>query len=243
MRSRSLFLFLPWILAVLLLFFYFRSHMVQKVSDNKPTMKKCDEQYRLNTKEYWDCRFKTSDWQNNHGDEQTLHFYTLLVNCLPEDIQNEINSNQYSVVDFGCAQGEGTEFFAISFPKSHVTGVDISNEGIEIAKRKNKKADFLATDLTQSQDKWDVLISSNTLEHFYEPWNILNKLSSKIAKYLIILVPFEQPDIPNHEHFYSFNRKNIPEQLEDFQLTYTKIAYPNPRFWGEKQILLIYKRI
>jgi hypothetical protein len=215
--------------------------MIANASNTEHNIGKCDEQYTLNTKEYWDCRFKTRDWHNNNGTDQTLHFYTLLINCIPEYILEEIDSKQYQVVDFGCAQGEGTEFFANTVQKAHVTGVDISSEGIEIAKGKNKKAEFLATDLTTYQGKWDVLISSNTLEHFYAPWDILEKLSNKIGKYLIILVPFEQPGIPNHEHFYSFNRQNIPNEINNFKLIYTKIVHPYQRFWGEKQILLIYK--
>jgi hypothetical protein len=59
---------------------------------------------------------------------------------------------------------------------------------------------------------------------------------------MIILVPFEQRGIPNHERFYSFNRQNIPQILNEYKLIYTKIAYPAPKFWGEKQILLIYKK-
>jgi SAM-dependent methyltransferase len=206
------------------------------------SLNECDKKFELNSKDYWDCRFKTQDWQLHNGDEQTLHFYVLLVNSLPEYIHNELEKNRYSVVDFGCAQGEGTEFFAKAFEQAHVTGVDISTEGIEIAKRKHSKAAFLATDLTESNSKWDILISSNTLEHFYEPWNILNKLSNKINKYMIILVPFDQQGIPNHEHFYSFNMQNIPLSINDFNLVDKKFVYANPKYWGEKQILLVYKK-
>ncbi len=234
------------------LFFTLSLFMVFKIYQNRARVvyflkyeifaANCGAKYSLNSKEYWDCRFKSNDWQRHQGDEQTLHFYTLLVNCLPESIQDEINVQKYSVVDFGCAQGEGTEFFATSLPSADVTGVDISEDGIEIAKRKNKKASFLATDLTKYNGFWDVLISSNTMEHFFKPWYILEQLSTKVTKYIIILVPFDQAGIPNDEHFYSFNYKNIPERIKDFKLIYTKIAYPDPKFWGERQILLIYKK-
>ena len=203
----------------------------------------CHKKYEFNSKDYWDCRFKTQDWQNNHGDEQTLHFYTLLVNTLPDDVQKEIDSSHYTVADFGCAQGEGTEFFAKSFPGARVTGVDISEEGIKIAKAKHKTAEFIATDLTKYSGEFDVIISSNTMEHFHQPWDVLMRLSSKAKKYMIILVPFDQPGIPFEEHFYSFNYDNIPSELSGFKLVYTKIAHPDPKFWGEKQILLIYKKV
>ena len=41
-----------------------------------------------------------------------MHFYTLLLNGIPEALQEEMSTNAYSVLDFGCAQGEGTNFFA-----------------------------------------------------------------------------------------------------------------------------------
>lgn len=197
----------------------------------------------LNSKEYWDGRFKSGDWQDHFGDQQTLHFYTLLLNAIPEDIQKEIEKSGWSVVDFGCAQGEGTEYFAKMLKDAKVTGVDFSEAAIEIAGQKNSAAKFLAIDLTKDNNveyKWDVLISSNTLEHFYEPWQVLGKLSSRVRKYMVILVPFDQQGIPNDEHFYSFNYQNIPDKINNFKLAYTKIVYPDPKFWGEQQILLIY---
>lgn len=202
----------------------------------------CDKKYELNSKEYWDCRFKSQDWQKHHGDEQTKHFYTLLINNLPDFLLDEIQSGNNKLVDFGCAQGEGTELIAYNFPNIQITGVDISEEGIEIAKRKNHKAKFLATDLTQYDGQWDILISSNTMEHFYNPWEIIEQLAPRAKKYMIILVPFDQPGIPNHEHFYSFNYSNIVDKIGDFNLVYSRIANPDPKYWPEKQILLIYKK-
>lgn len=203
----------------------------------------CHKQHKLNSQEYWNCRFKTQDWQDNHGDEQSLHFYTLMVNGIPEHLQQEIAKNHYTIGDFGCAQGEGTEYFSQMFPNASVTGVDISSEGVAIAAAKHHKANFIATDLTQYNGSFDIIISSNTLEHFYEPWSILTLLSHKARRYMIILVPFDQPGIPSGEHFYSFNHQNILHKVGDFRLNYSKIIHPDPKFWNEKQILLIYKKI
>ncbi len=202
------------------------------------------EDFVINSKEYWDFRFKTQDWQNNQGNEQTLHFYTLLLNAIPEALQDEINIAKYTILDFGCAQGEGTDYFAKMLPNTIVTGVDFSQEAVEIARKKHpNKVTFICEDFTKlstPQPNFDVIISSNTLEHFYNPWDVLYKLTTHARKYVIILVPFNQQGIPTAEHFYSFNYDNIPGIINNFKLSFKKILYPDPKYWGEKQILLIY---
>lgn len=235
---------------ILILQMLFAAVQINAEEVNQSTLPKAEEgtitikehtKYPVNSREYWDARFKAGDWQDNKGGEQTLHFYTLLVNAIPQAIQEEIFTSKYKIFDFGCAQGEGTEYFANIFSNAEVTGIDISEEGIKIAKSKHHKAKFLAVDLTKMNINWDILISSNTFEHFTNPWEILGKLSLKTNKYLIILIPFEQLGVPVDEHLYSFNHNNIPKSVKGFDLVYSKIVYPDPKFWDGKQILLIYK--
>ena len=176
--------------------------------------------YVINSEEYWNYRFKSQDWQKSRGDEQTLHFYILLINAIPSNILEELESKKQTIIDFGCAQGEGTSFFAQILLRTIVTGVDFSKYSIDIATKKHNNASFLCTDLTKNRykgNKWDTLISSNTLEHFHEPWEILYTLSNYVRNYLIILVPFEQILIEGDEHFYSFNYDNIPQNILDFE--------------------------
>lgn len=231
------------LLAVFLGAIYVRQPVTEAPARNSPVVV-CSAQHEMNSKEYWDCRFGTQDWQSRHGDKQSEYFYSILVHWIPAAVQSEIRSNKYSVVDFGCAQGEGTELFARAFPESRVTGVDISTEAIKIARKKNKQASFLAVDLTTHPDEWDVMITSNTLEHFHHPWDMAGRLSAKIRKYIIVLVPFEEPNVPrpNYEHFYSFNRDNIPQVLGNFRLTYGTVLETNPQWWDGMQVLLVYTR-
>jgi SAM-dependent methyltransferase len=209
-----------------------------------PAILACAAKHEMNSKAYWDCRFGTQDWQSRHGDKQSEYFYGILVEFLPQAVKDEIRDRKYSVVDFGCAQGEGTELFARAFPGSKVTGVDISTEAVRIARQKNKLASFLAADLTTHPGEWDVMITSNTLEHFREPWDMAERLSGKIGKYIIILVPFEEPNVPrpNYEHFYSFGRENIPQALGRFRLASVAVLETVPQWWRGMQVLLVYKR-
>lgn len=201
----------------------------------------------INSKEYWDQRFGSRDWEKNFGAEQTLHFYTLLVNGMPEEVQQEFNDKHYTIMDFGCAQGEGTDYLAKVLDKTSVTGVDFSCEAIEIANARNSKAKYVCKNLLSSEADdfkqiFDVVISSNTLEHFYNPWEVLSTLSTKAKKYMVILVPFDQKNIPDGEHFYSFNYNNIPTKINGFSLVFKKLIYPDPKYWADKQIILLYKK-
>lgn len=218
--------------------------VVPSVSSSVPAIVACSAKHEMNSKEYWDCRFGSQDWQSRHGDKQSEYFYSILVEHLPQAVKDEIRSKKYSVVDFGCAQGEGTELFANAFPGSRVTGVDISTEAIRIAQQKNKRASFFAADLTAHPGKWDVMITSNTLEHFHQPWDMATRLSGKIGRYILILVPFEEPNVPrpNYEHFYSFNRGNIPAAFGGFHLDHVTVLQTVPHWWRGMQVLLVYKK-
>lgn len=239
-RSLGLLLF-ALLLALGLLYFGVRS---PDAPAPRAAVESCGQKHEMNSKAYWDCRFSTQDWQTRHGPDQSRYFYRLMVDGLPEEFRREIRAGKYSVVDFGCAQGEGTELFALEFPDSQVTGVDISPEAVRIAKEKNRKAAFLATDLTAHPGVWDVMITSNTLEHFHRPWEMLEKLSGRVKRYFIILVPFEEPNVPrpNAEHFYSFNDANIPRMVSGFKLVHGAVMPTDQRFWAGRQVLLIFQK-
>ncbi len=91
---------------------------------------------------------------------------------------------------------------------------------------------------------YDVIISSNTLEHFFYPYDISLKLSEHAKKYLIFLVPFQEKDrIP--EHFYTFDYTNIPFKINRFGLRFFKeidAREVENTYWFGKQILLIYQK-
>ena len=67
--------------------------MIANASNTEHNIGKCDEQYTLNTKEYWDCRFKTRDWHNNNGTDQT--FEVTAPGDFEERAQFLINGEKY----------------------------------------------------------------------------------------------------------------------------------------------------
>ena len=199
--------------------------------------------YKVNSQKYWEKRFESDDWKINRGQEQTHYFYTILTRLLPQWIIHDIKSNNLKVYDFGCAEGQGMPLLQEKLG-SNIIGIDFSSSAIENAKNNYPQYNFEIGDITAFKKDIDVAILSNIIEHFFNPYEIVKKLSQNISKYLIILVPFEEKDLmAEHEHDFTYN--NIPILINEFQLVYFEeydcLQDQNGLFLG-KQILLIYSR-
>lgn len=196
----------------------------------------------VNTKEYWDKRFKTGDWDNNLGEEQSRFFYNIALSLMPQWIKDEINKNYYTLCDIGCAEGDGTHILYREFFNSEIYGYDISEYAIEVAKERYKGIEFIANDIMNLDKNHDVIFSSNTLEHFRRPMDILKKMASVANKYIILMLPLN--DENNYsEHFSKFTYNNIPLRVDEFTLVhYDEINTTNmpDTHWTGEQILLIY---
>jgi glycosyltransferase involved in cell wall biosynthesis len=89
---------------------------------------------------------------------------------------------------------------------------------------------------------WDVVFSSNTLEHFAKPWDMLARLEALARSALAILVPFREMQ-RHHEHSYTFLPENIPFAVGEMHLVCAKAidASSEPAaMWNGRQLLLIY---
>lgn len=196
----------------------------------------------INSKEYWDSRFST-DWDMNSGREQTLYFCNLTLMNLPEWFHN-ILINGVTFADIGCAEGDCTNFLASAYTKSIFTGIDFSHNAILKAKNSFPEIEFIASDIMDITDRYDVVYSSNTLEHFHEPFKILDKLFEISNQYVVLLLPFQERE-RFKEHFYTFEYRDFKVQHDNFLLVYSReidCSVVENMFWAGKQILLIYKR-
>lgn len=199
----------------------------------------------LNTKEYWGERFKTGDWDANGGEEQSKFFYNIALKLLPKWLETEIMKKGYSICDIGCAEGGGTEVLYNKFFNSEICGVDFAEEAIEKAQEKHKGITFETGDINEFECKQDILFSSNTLEHFRNPWHIVKGLMRGQQKYTILLLPFNEDHLIS-EHFAKFESHLIPLKVEEATLVYYDIiectSMPNT-YWTGEQILLVYANV
>lgn len=196
----------------------------------------------LNTKEYWGERFKTGDWDANGGEKQSKFFYNIALELLPKWLEIEIMKKGYSICDIGCAEGDGTSILYNKFFNSKVYGIDFAKEAIEKAHEKYTGITFETGDINEFECEQDILFSSNTLEHFRSPWNIVEGLVKGKQKYTILLLPFNENQLIS-EHFSRFESHLIPLKLGEATLVYydtVDCTSMTNTYWTGEQILLIY---
>ncbi len=157
----------------------------------------------LNSKKYWNERLSDFDsfWRN----ENYLH----ILDLLPKD-------KKFSLLDIGCAIGDGCELLKEKFPRAKITGVDISEIGIEKAIQKTKGVEYFVLDILKDpiSMKYDYITIIETLEHFDNPFAVVDICLKHVVDSLIISTPYNQENFSGRirsvsEHRYSFNEKTF----------------------------------
>jgi glycosyltransferase involved in cell wall biosynthesis len=197
---------------------------------------------QINSEAYWSGRFST-DWEKSDGRHQSRFFAELATRLIPRWLSSAIRIDRLTICDWGCALGDGTDMLAAAFDTS-VTGIDFSPVAIESAQSTYRNCEFIARNVLTCpiERRWDILFTSNTLEHFAEPWAILRLLSRNIEAGLVLLVPYHEV-VRHEEHAYTFTADNIPANIDEFYLIQAAIAdarLEENTQWPGRQILLVY---
>ncbi len=202
----------------------------------------------MNSKDYWNNRFRT-DWEAKNGRRQSAFFARLAVRNLPVWFLHHIRTARYTICDWGCAQGDGTGVLAGLFGRNVITGIDFSPVAIETARQSYPRIRFQAEDwLTDSTNSihYDVVFSSNTLEHFHQPDEVLPHLWARTARFLVLLLPYRE-FVRDPEHHHTFEQGNIRIlPAADMLLVHAAAVDATditPYYWDGEQILLIYARL
>lgn len=198
----------------------------------------------INSKQYWDHRFST-DWVSAGGLGQTRFFATIAATLMPDWFKDLVLREQWKICDWGCAEGQGVDELSKWLGVDSITGVDISEVAIEKAQASFPHGCFKAQSLDEL-DNYDVIFSSNTLEHFDRPFDVVARLAEHTRRFLVLLLPFQEYDrIP--EHFFTFDLANIPVcPVPGFAAVACRVVDTskiNINYWNGKQILLVYARL
>jgi glycosyltransferase involved in cell wall biosynthesis len=202
---------------------------------------------KINSEAYWNERFHTN-WAANHGSQQTDFFANIALELLPKWLSNWINEHEMTIADWGCALGEGAFALSKAFSTAKVTGIDVSVNAINLAKTMFPTVNFVAEDWQSNAGKsqYDIVFSSNTLEHFDDPWSKADLLAHTAKAFVILLLPYREFKRID-EHSVTFDSNAIPINIGDgaFTLVHSEIAdcrSRTPTFWNGEQILLVYVR-
>lgn len=204
----------------------------------------------VNSERYWDERFST-DWEGADGRGQSRYFAAVAQALLPDWLLQASRSQALKWCDWGCAMGDGTSRLAQSLSGIRFTGVDFSAVAIKVAAQNYPGIEFLAEDWIGgdkvagevNSTHFDVVFSSNTLEHFHHPWEVLATVSAHAGKAVAALVPYQEAN-PIDEHHASFWPSNIPVMLPCgkvlVHMSACDVRHDQPAYWPGEQVLLIW---
>lgn len=200
------------------------------------------DKLKINSREYWDERFG-SDWEKAKGIEQTTYFAELACELFPSWFVKDICKNSYEVCDLGCAEGDAVPVLQKIFPMSIIHGEDFSEKAIKIAQERHPSYNFHISNILKpgGENKYSVVYSSNTIEHFPNTYTVLKNIEERSLNYTVILMPFRE-DFEIDEHEVVLDTKDVPLIIGDSNLVFAKSVYCNSEYYGREQMLLIYSK-
>ena len=146
-------------------------------------MKNLDKE-NINTIDYWNNFYSKRETEAIR--KKRLYFYQEIKELLD-------NKKEHSLLEIGCGTGYGLNYLSTILTEYKMSGIDLSDEAINMGKKLFPNLSLNSMNiLEQDIDKnYDFIIIIQTLEHFINPENIVNKLLKKCEK-LIISVPYEK---------------------------------------------------
>lgn len=83
-------------------------------------------------------------------------------------VKNKINSYPEKILDFGTGIGRNIKYFKKYFPDSKITGCDISEKSIELARKNNPKSEFFLINeqnIKENFNNFDLIFTSCVFHH------------------------------------------------------------------------------
>ncbi len=155
--------------------------------------------FNPNTKEYWNKKLSrlNGNWRTSH--------YELILDLLPK-------GKDFKLLDVGCAFGDGCELIKEEYPDAEITGIDFSEVGIESAKEKGSNIEYKTVDVLKDSipGTFDHITIIQTLEHFDDPFFVVEKCLEHTKNSLIISTPYDQnTSFTFGEHRFSFDENTF----------------------------------
>jgi len=174
--------------------------------------------------------------------KQGEFFAKLVVDRMPDWLHHNISTNNLSILDFGCSCGHMVNLLSSRYAQSRVCGIDIELVRIHRARGYYPLNTFICKDIREIPDKYDCIFTSNVLEHFDKPFDMINDLLlDHLNRYLVILVPYNEVNRIDG-HYYTFTDQSFPTQFRDLNLKYSTVIECNNDLWPGSQFLAVYEK-
>ncbi len=149
------------------------------------------------------------------------------------------------ILDVGC--GDGVLFYLVNknlnTKNVELYGIDTSEIALKIAQKNNPNGIFKISDvyhLPFNQDYFDIIISSDVIEHITKPKNMLSEVArvGKPNSYTLIGTPIRYTEKPTDKnHYHEFFQMEFKKLLEKYLRNVKLIQSHNLRY-----LLHYYKR-
>jgi SAM-dependent methyltransferase len=153
----------------------------------------------VNSRDFWDKKLAA------RGNFWRDFPYRHIAEFLPQE-------EGFSLLDIGCALGDGDIYLKKTFPQAKINGLDFSEYAIKKAKSKSDAVSFFRLDILKDDlpASFDYIMMASTIEHFNDPFFVVDKCLKAVRKALIIFTPYTQHfDNPvlysRGQHRYLFN--------------------------------------
>ena len=174
------------------------------------------------------------NFENKYHDVETNHWWfksrrkyliDLLKNC-PKDSK---------ILDVGCSSGVFLkDLEKLGFNSDNLFGIDISEKAISNSKKNGLKNTFVmdAQNITLDE-KFDIIVASDCLEHLENDRKALNNWSNLLNKkgQLFVFVPAFMSLWSYHDevnmHFRRYKKNELKSKIENENLTVIKSSYWN----------------
>ena len=172
-----------------------------------------------------------------HPKHRLMNYHKFFVdNVSPED----------TVLDIGC--GNGALTFDVAKKAKRIIGIDLSKKNIKIAKEKfsRENIEYIQGNILKSlpDEKFDVIILSNILEHIPNRIEFLENLKNKAQKFLIREPMINRDWITLYKkelgvewrsdptHFTEYTLEGFKEELEKVNLNLENYSIQFGEIWA-----------
>ena len=192
----------------------------------------------INSLSWWNGYFE-SQWEANDGRGQTRYFISNLVDLLGSRESAWLAVPGRTILDWGCAMGDGVDVLSGRFPGARVSGLDFSITAIGKAMERYPEFDFQLSEDGCPKSSFDAIVTSNCLEHFSNPFAVAAGHLRFCKSLYIAMAPFREDHL-HESHVIRFDLDSFPESIDGFRKLSSVILRCSSRYWPGEQIIVTY---